>query len=198
VRIYLEKANGPQEQLCPRTDDSRLDASVNITGYSHQFHSHSTWFGFGQYNDDPGYPAVFACECTPIDESSLLHFDQATLVFNKTLPGPGTYPISDGAEGFGAVVMYTTPSIRDEDSNIPTVFWSQSGSVTLTLFSTAPGAPIEGTFTCNVESSQAIIVDGEIDYVDLTGTIAGSFHGVLQDAGMPGLVVSRMGQITLK
>lgn len=182
VHIYLEKAHGPQEQLCaPAGEEARFDASVSIPGYTHQFHSIIALGAFAEYDDEPGYPAVFGGEGSTVSETSFLEYDEVRLIFNKTLPGPGTYPFSDGSPGFKAFLVYTTPEIADEDTGIPTVFSTTSGTVTLTKFGTAVGAPVEGTFSSNLTGDKAIYVDGEIQYLHLTGTIAGSFSAVLSN-----------------
>lgn len=166
-----------------------LEATIAIPGYHGTFTPESVIFSFGSVSDgDPVYPSILAKSASLL-EFDPLKMDMLSLFFDNTLPGPGTYVLNDTAffEGDAATVAFTTPDILDEDTGTVVVFSDVAGTVTFESYGIHDGDRLKGSFAITVLGRQEICEDtacGSTTDNEITGTITGTFDGILRSSGV--------------
>jgi hypothetical protein len=180
VRIYVEKLDGPQNQLCSGPLANSFVADVDIPGKSGVFQPASIYAGFGERDNEVDLPAIQATTDITPDPSSFRFYDFLNIIFAKTLEAQGTYDFSDGSSPeFKVVLWYSTPVIEDDDTGYPTTFLSQSGTLRLGSFGATRGSRVSGSFTVQVHGDQMVRNGTDFDSVPIDGTLDGSFDVVL-------------------
>jgi hypothetical protein len=191
--VKIEDAR-PGDQIVINYDQIRtsvISATVDIPGhFSGTFVPSSTLAGLGAIDEDEGYPTIFGPADRSAIESGTAPF--LMLMLNKDLGGFGDYVFGlDIVDGGNADVSFWTPSIRDEDTDLPVGFYSQSGTLHLDEYSTVPGEWIGGSFQVNIYAQKIICHDATCDdysLEEIPGTIDGTFKGYLTNAlGEPSL-----------
>ncbi len=184
VRIYVERLDGPQSELCPEEEgEGTLSATVSISGYSRSFVVRAIAAGLGSYNDVGGYPAIVATNDTEFRPTSVLDYDYLMIFMDKGLSAPGTFSLVDFDLDLGdAMVAFTTPLIRDAGTTSNVVFSSMSGTLTLQNYGTAIGQRLRGSFNATVEGERETTMPGADDpeYETISGTIVGNFDATIE------------------
>lgn len=122
------------------------------------------------------FPAVYAT--TGSLAPNQLDGDNLTVALNDEL-GTGTWSPGTGLCDTPSVLFYTE-DIVDEGSNIPVVFYAESGSITLTAYGTDYGDRLTGSFSVNVVGEQQLCPTSECDSQrEIRGSITGSFDGII-------------------
>ncbi len=183
VRIYVERLDGPQSELCPEEEDeSSLSATVSITGYTTSFVPKTVIAGLGSLNGVGGYPAIAATNDTEFSPTSVYNYDYLMLFMDKGLYS-GTFSFADNPDDGDALLAFSTPLIRDAGTSNNVVFGAMSGTLTLESYGTAIGQTLRGSFSVAVEGNRETTYPGAEDpeYETITGTITGSFDAKLVD-----------------
>jgi hypothetical protein len=184
VRIYVERLDGPQSELCPEEEgESTLNATVSIPGYSRSFVVRTVAGALGSYNQVGGYPGIVATNDTEFRQNSALEYDYLTVFMDKGLSAPGTFSLVDFDLDLGdAVVFFTTPLIRDAGTTYNVVFSSTSGTLTLANYGTAIGQRLKGSFNANVTGERETTLPGDENPQEeiITGTVVGSFDATIE------------------
>jgi len=175
-----------------------LAAEISISGassYSRSFspaHVLATFTSISDGEKDvmTGIPAIIGSDISYTLES-VWQGDILILMFNPNLSGPFPDEIAVYdlwlIDGGYADITFSTPSLKhDTPLNDPVVFKAsaEGGTITLEAYGTGAGELIKGTFSIKVEAEldhwdYAQDDYGESDY--LTGTISGSFEGILSE-----------------
>ena len=159
---------------------STLDLVISIPGYTGSFVPALTYAGLASQDDGPKiYPSITAFSSLDVTQS-----DNFLMILNNTLPGTGTYNVSETMidEGGTAGIYFSTLDITHEDNGDAVAFYAISGTLTLEQYGLAQGERLKGNFSVTVEGKQDICVDVECDdTVDntITGTITGVFDDVI-------------------
>jgi hypothetical protein len=183
VRIYVERLDGPQSQLCPEEEsENTLNATVSIPGYSRSFVARTVLAALGTYNDVGGYPGVIATSDTEFRPTSGFEYDYLVLFMDKGLSAPGTFSLADDLDFGDAILVFSTPLIRDAGTVDNVAFGSTTGSLTLQNYATAVGQKLKGSFNATVVGEREITLPGAENPEDetITGTIVGSFEATIE------------------
>jgi hypothetical protein len=109
-----------------------------------------------------------------------LNDDILSIVLNNDL-GVGTWDLATG-ECDTPHVFFSTKDILEEGFVWPVGFSSYSGSITLEEYGTQYGDRLKGSFSVQVDGSQQLCPTPECDvYKEITGTISGSFDGIITE-----------------
>jgi hypothetical protein len=182
VRIYVERLDGPQSELCPKGGDSSMVADFNLTGHPGPFVAQWVVAGLGSVNDESGYPAIQGSTDPNFSPEHLYESDFITMFFDKNLPGPGTYNYSPGGVAFGfGSFFFLTPNITHEGTIFPVTFVAVGGSFTLEEYGTSVGQRLRGTFSATIAGDRDLVPINEEDpdFETIQGTVSGSFTGVI-------------------
>jgi hypothetical protein len=171
-----------------------LTAVVSIEDYSASFAFTGTLATLGTIDDGQGHvllgdiPSIIGTDgdldmTTP---GALVNQDTLLIMFDPALAGPFPRTISlttdELMEGGDAQVTYSSPHIPNWQGNNPydpvVIFTAVGGSITVEHFGTSVGGLLKGTFSIDVEGERDI---NEDDSEVLTGTITGSFEGVISE-----------------
>jgi hypothetical protein len=171
-----------------------LTAVVSIGDYSASFTFTGTLATFGTIEDGNGgillgdIPSIIGTDgdldlTTP---GALVNQDTLLIMFDPALAGPFPRTISlttdELMEGGEAQITYSSPHIPNWQGNNPydpvVIFTAVGGSFTVERFGSSVGGFLKGTFSIDVEGVRDI--DDDNSEV-LTGTITGSFEGVLSE-----------------
>jgi hypothetical protein len=106
--------------------------------------------------------------------------DILSITLNNDL-GIGTWELATGPCGTPEI-FFSTKDILDEGFVWPVGFSSYSGSITLEEYGTKYGDRLKGSFSVRVEGNQQLCPTPECDIdKEITGTISGSFDGIITD-----------------
>ncbi len=109
-----------------------------------------------------------------------LNDDILSIALNNDL-GVGTWDLATG-ECDTPEVFFSTKDILEEGFVWPVGFSSYSGSITLEEYGTQYGDRLKGSFSVQVDGSQQLCPTPECDvYKEITGTISGSFDGIITE-----------------
>ena len=172
-----------------------LSAQISIpyAGYSVNFSPAYVQAVFGQIDDGATLdriPSIIGSDSSLSDDvynsTTLLIMINPDLNLSGDSPWLLTIdPEKELFEGDEAEITFFTQQIRNETPlNDPVLFGAVSGTVTLEVYGTQDGDLLKGTFSVTIEGDKDHwdYVSEEIDYWEtLTGTISGSFDGVLSD-----------------
>jgi hypothetical protein len=187
VRVYVERLDGPQSELCPEEGgEGTLDATVDIPGYTRSFVPDTVLATLGIYNDVPGYPGIIATTDAGFDPNAWADHDYLVVFLDKGLSAPGTLVFTNvGLDQGDAILTFTTPLIRDEGTTDNVAFSAASGTLVLESYGMEVGQRLKGTFTTNVVGERRTTPPGAEDpeYETLTGEIDGSFDAEILETG---------------
>ncbi|MFZ5572304.1 MAG: hypothetical protein ACOZF0_18040 [Thermodesulfobacteriota bacterium] len=190
VKIYVEKTRISDSPCGSAAEEGVVDATIDIPGYYETrliAEGEKTSAVLSQITDGDGHVAL---DNIPAIEgysgSDPLHFEDRIIIsLNPALGGPGTYTsvgnIFDLMDGVQVGVDFTTAEIRDQDAIAGQVIFSAtSGTVVVEHFGLNIGDRISGTFDVDMQGEQNLCSGDDCDDTRvITGTIAGSFDGVL-------------------
>ena len=109
-----------------------------------------------------------------------LNDDVLSIALNNDL-GIGTWDLATGPCETPEI-FFSTKDILDEGFVWPVGFSSYSGFITLEEYGTQYGDRLKGSFSVQVQGSQRLCPTPECDVDrDITGTISGSFDGIITD-----------------
>ena len=177
VRVYVQKATSPLDQLCSEESGANtLTATVSFPGYySATFAPVAVVAGLGSYNEEPGYPVIQAFGGPLSDPYVMFTADFMMLGLGKSF--------STGIYNFDVLTLpllaWSSPRIKDQDSDLPTTFAAVSGTLMLEEFGVAPGSRVKGSINVALEGDRAIFVGEDIEFVTITGTASGTFDVIL-------------------
>jgi len=163
------------------SDTGTTNIQVNIPGYTPPFITALSGAILGSIDASQNiYPSIFAT-----NDQDITVTDIFTIMLTNTLPGAGSYNISnlDIDEGGLATVRFTTLQILDQDSLRPVVFQSISGTVTLQEYGKTYGEQLKGSFNVILEGEQNICTDSGCTTTVknvIRGSMTGIFEGVIQ------------------
>jgi hypothetical protein len=168
-----------------------LVAHVSIQGYSASFTFKEALATFSTIDDGQGkvllggIPSIIGTDGELIltTPGALFKQDTLLLMFHPDLAGPfpRTITVTDiwMEEGGETQFTYHTPHFLNQDNpNDPVIFTAVGGSITVEHYGTTVGGLLKGTFSVTVEGDRDISQD---ESEPLTGTITGSFKGVLSE-----------------
>jgi len=192
VKIYVEKARA-RENPC-RAAETALAAAVFISGhYATDFvaDSDKVKAALSRIEDGIGHVILDNIPAIVGTSGSLqAEMDQLSVSLSPALAGPGAYDsvgsVFDLAEGREAGINFASTRVRDQDLVAsPVLFSAASGIVMVDNFGKNVGDRISGSFDVNISGERMICEDpGCENWHDevLTGTLSGSFNGVLGPA----------------
>lgn len=168
-----------------------LVAHVSIQDYSASFNFTEALATFSTIDDGQGnvllgrIPSIIGTDGKLYFTNLRSMVNQDTLMImlhpDLTGPFPRTIAITDiwMEEGGETQLTYHTPHFLNQgNTNDPVIFTAVGGSITVEHYGTAVGGLLKGTFSVTVEGDRDISQDeSEV----LTGTITGSFKGVLSE-----------------
>lgn len=191
VKIYVERTR-LSESPCEAEDtggEATLKADIRIPGYLAESFSatgdkcaatYSQITDGGDTVELGDIPSVIG-----YTGSDPLYFDEQLVIsLHPSLGGPGTYTFVgstfDLVDGMDVGMMFAADAIRDQDTlGAMVIFAPVSGTVVVDNFGTEIGDRISGTFSVSVEGEQELCNGDCDDSRIITGTIDGSFDGIL-------------------
>ncbi|MBU1658231.1 hypothetical protein KKG72_04160 [bacterium] len=189
----LSTSLSDEEQFCSEIEvlliyKDYFEFTINIPGYTGPFIKEAVAFGRGTVDDGSASYLVITAVSASSNFDPLAD-DVLSVLFNENLTAPGSYILDDTwiTEGGYTDVFFSSHEIlEDIDSTHkwPVGFGQTGGTLELEYYGTAYGDRLKGSFVVHVEGSKDTCADFECENYTteiITGTISGSFDGLLKE-----------------